>query len=167
MEDYESTAKAKTGGLICLPIKLVMILMGEQINENNFKPLYEAGLSYQIQDDLSDFLGIKDRGLPGRDLKEGKMNVLIMHFLKHASSGEKFLLQEFLKKKSESISEEDILNWIKTIKGKGIIEKSIEHLIYVSKKSISLSYKLDRRIYEIVKFVNKNIINRISKKIKD
>ena len=80
MEDYESTAKAKTGGLICLPIKLVMILMGEQINENNFKPLYEAGLSYQIQDDLSDFLGIKDRGLPGRDLKEGKMNVLIMHF---------------------------------------------------------------------------------------
>ena len=61
MEDYESTAKAKTGGLICLPIKLVMILMGEQINENNFKPLYEAGLSCQIQDDLSDFLGIKDR----------------------------------------------------------------------------------------------------------
>ena len=99
MEDYESTAKAKTGGLICLPIKLVMILVGKEINEDNFKPLYEAGLAYQIQDDLSDFLGIKDRGLPGRDLKEGKMNVLIMHFLKYATSGEKFLLQEFLKKK--------------------------------------------------------------------
>ena len=167
MEDYESTAKAKTGGLICLPIKLVMILMGKQINEDYFKPLYEAGLAYQIQDDLSDFLGIKDRGLPGRDLKEGKMNVLIMHFLKYASDGEKFLLQEFLKKKSESISEEDILNWIKTIKGKGIIEESIRHLIDVSKKSISQAYKLDKKIYEIVKFVNKNILNRISKKIKD
>ena len=167
MEDYESTAKAKTGGLICLPIKLVMILMGKQINHKNFRPLYEAGLAYQIQDDLSDFLGIKDRGLPGRDLKEGKMNVLIMHFLKYATSGEKFLLQEFLKKKSESISEEDILNWIKTIKSKGIIEKSIEHLIEVSKKSISQAYKLDKKIYEIVKFVNKNILNRISKKIKD
>ena len=45
------------------------------------------------------------------------MNVLIMHFLKYASSGEIFLLKEFLKK-SESISEEDILNWIKTIKVK-------------------------------------------------
>ena len=81
MEEYESTAKAKTGGLICWPIKLIMILNGEKnIDEFNFNPLYEAGLAYQIQDDLSDFLGIKDRGLPGRDLKEGKMNVLIMHF---------------------------------------------------------------------------------------
>ena len=166
MEDYESTAKAKTGGLICLPIKLVMILLGKQINESYFKPLYEAGLAYQIQDDLSDFLGIKDRGLPGRDLKEGKMNVLIMHFLKYASNGEKFLLKEFLKKKSESISEEDILNWIKTIKSKGIIEKSIKHLVDVSKKSITQAYKLDKKIYEIVKFVNKNILNRISKKLK-
>ena len=166
MEDYESTAKAKTGGLICLPIKLAMILKGKIIHDNNFKPLYEAGLAYQIQDDLSDFLGIKDRGLPGRDLKEGKMNVLIMHFLKFATSGEKFLLQEFLKKKSESISEEDILNWIKTIKAKGIIEKSIEHLIDVSRKSITQAHKLDKQIYEIVKFVNKNILNRISKKLK-
>ena len=121
----------------------------------------------QLQDDLSDFLGIKDRGLPGRDLKEGKMNVLIMHFLKYATNGEKFLLQEFLKKKTESISEEDILNWIKTIESKGIIEKSIQHLIDVSKKSIDLSSEMDIRLIEIVKFVNKNILNRISKKIKN
>ena len=59
------------------------------------------------------------------------------------------------------------MNWIKTIKGKGIIEKSIEHLIDVSRKSITQAYKLDKKIYEIVKFVNKNILNRISKKIKD
>ena len=95
------------------------------------------------------------------------MNVLIMHFLRYASNGEIFLLKEFLKKKPESISEEDILNWIKTIKSKGIIEKSIEHLIDVSKKSILQSDDLDKRIYEIVKFVNKNILKRISKKIKD
>ena len=34
------------------------------------------------------------------------MNVLIMHFLKYATNGEKFLLQEFLKKKTESNSAE-------------------------------------------------------------
>ena len=65
-----------------------------EIDDDMFQPLYEAGLAYQIQDDLSDFLGIKDRGLPGRDLKEGKMNALIMHFLKYATNGEKFLLQD-------------------------------------------------------------------------
>ena len=91
---------------------------------------------YQIQDDLSDFLELKT-GLPGRDLKEGKMNVLIMHFLKYATNGEKFLLQEFLKKKTESISEEDILNWIKTIESKGIIENLIQHLIDVSKNQLT------------------------------
>ena len=144
-----------------------MILKGKKIDDEMFQPLYEAGLAYQIQDDLSDFLGIKDRGLPGRDLKEGKMNVLIMHFLKYATNGEKFLLQEFLKKKTESISEEDILNWIKTIESKGIIEKSIQHLIDVSKKSIDLSSEMDIKLTEIIKFVNKNILNRISKKIKN
>ena len=112
-----STAKAKTGGLICWPIKLIMILNGQKnIDEIDFKPLYEAGLAYQIQDDLSDFLGIKDRGLPGRDLKEGKMNVLIMHYIENATPGEYFLLQQFLKKRFDSVSEEEILHWITHIR---------------------------------------------------
>ena len=167
MHDYESTARAKTGGLICLPVKIIMSLKGiRNFKDQYFKPLYETGLAYQIQDDLSDFLGIKDRGLPGRDLKEGKMNVLIMHFLKIATSGEKFLLQEFLKRKSESISEDDILNWIKIIKGKGIIEKSIEHLVTVSQKALEKSKDTDDKLHRIVKYVVKNILNRISKKIK-
>ena len=65
MLDYESTARAKTGSLLSLPVKLVMLLKGfNQYNEDSLKPLYETGLAYQIQDDISDFLGIKDRGLP-------------------------------------------------------------------------------------------------------
>ncbi len=168
MAEYESTARAKTGGLICWPIKLVMILKGNrELKDEYFKPLYEAGLAYQIQDDLSDFLGIKERGLPGRDLKEGKMNVLIMHFLKNATNGERFLLQQFFAKKSESISEDDILNWIKTIKSKGIIEKSIQHLNQVSKKAINSSERFSFGLDKIVKFVIQIIIRRISDKIEE
>ena len=37
----------------------------------------------------------------------------------------------------------------------------------MSQKNQSEAYDLDKKIYEIVKFVNKNILNRISKKIKD
>ena len=58
MEDYESTARAKTGGLISLPIKLVLILSVNKYDTKYFKSLYETGVSYQIQDDLSDFLGL-------------------------------------------------------------------------------------------------------------
>ena len=99
IQDYETTSRAKTGGLISLPIKLASIFSGKNKADDYFKPLYETGVAYQIQDDLSDFLGIKDRGLPGRDLKEGKMNVLIMHYIDSVSEGEKFVLQKFLKEK--------------------------------------------------------------------
>ncbi len=168
MQEYESTARAKTGGLICWPIKLIMILKGiEELKDEFFHPLYEAGLAYQIQDDLSDFLGIKERGLPGRDLKEGKMNVLIMHFLENATNGERFLLQQFFSKKPESISEEDILNWIKIIKSRGIIEKSIEHLIKVAEKAIYKSTDFNYGLNIIIKFVVQSILRRISDKVED
>ena len=166
IQDYETTSRAKTGGLISLPIKLASIFSGKKKPDDYFKPLYETGVAYQIQDDLSDFLGIKDRGLPGRDLKEGKMNVLIMHFLETATSGERFLLKEFFTKKSESISEDDILNWIKIIKSRGIIEKSIEHLIKVSKDAIKKSRKVSNGLNKITEFVILNILLRISDKIK-
>lgn len=166
MKDYESTARAKTGSLLSLPVKLVMLLKGKKnISKEFFKPLYETGLAYQIQDDISDFLGIKDRGLPGRDLKEGKMNILIMHYIKNASSGEKFLLQEFLKKRFDSISEQEILHWIVQIKNNNGLESSIIHLYSVADKAIKLS-KNNAKLHKIVKFVINQTLNRISSKIK-
>jgi len=166
MQDYESMARAKTGGLLCLPVKLVMLLKGlDNCDANYLRPLLETGLAYQIQDDLSDFLGIKDRGLPGRDLKEGKMNVLIMHYVNSATSGEKYLLQKFLKKRYDTISENEILHWILQIRRKGGIEKSINHLKYVAKKSLELSKKTDDNLFKIVKFVISSTLDRISEKV--
>ena len=89
-----------------------------------------------------------------------------MHFLEIATNGERFLLKEFFTKKSESISEDDILNWIKIIKNRGIIEKSIEHLIKVSKDAIQKSKKVSKGLNKITEFVILNILLRISDKIK-
>jgi len=166
MQDYESTARAKTGSLLSLPVKLVMLLKGiKDFSDDFFKPLYETGLAYQIQDDISDFLGIKDRGLPGRDLKEGKMNILIMHYIKNATNGEKFLLQEFLKKRFDSISEQEILHWIVQIKNNNGLENSIAHLSNVAENAINMS-KNNIKLNQIVKFVINQTLNRISSKIK-
>ena len=142
-----------------------MILSGKSINSDSLNSVYEAGLAYQIQDDLSDFLGIKERGLPGRDLKEGKMNALIMHYINCASSSEKYLLNIFLKKRFESISEEEIYFWITKIQEKGIIEKTIQHLNNVINKSISISKHSGEEFHFITKFVIKNTLLRISKKL--
>ena len=119
LSDYESMARAKTGSLLSLPVKLIMILKGKIDSlDILLKSIYEAGLAYQIQDDLSDFIGVKERGLPGRDLKEGKMNALIMHYIDEASSSEKYMIDLFLKKRFESISEEEIFYWITKIQKK-------------------------------------------------
>ena len=167
IQDYETTSRAKTGGLISLPIKLASIFSGKNKADDYFKPLYETGVAYQIQDDLSDFLGIKDRGLPGRDLKEGKMNVLIMHYIDSASEGEKFVLQKFLKKRYDSISEDEISFWLTKIKNKGALEKSLTYLFDVSKRSIDQASKNNNDLQNIVQFVIKSIITRITKKIKE
>ena len=166
MQDYESTARAKTGGLISLPVKLALILSGRSHHNKYFTSLFETGVAYQIQVDLSDFLGLKDRGLPGRDLKEGKMNILIMHFIENASNGEKFILQKFLKKRYDSISEDEISYWLNQIKKKGALDLSFSHLEEVSKRAIDISMKTDQRLHRIVSFVISSIVNRITKKTK-
>ncbi len=163
MLDYESTSRAKTGGLISLPVKIAMILSGNSYNEEYFNSLFETGVAYQIQDDISDFLGLKDRGLPGRDLKEGKMNILIMHFIENATNGEKFILQKFLKKRYDSISEDEITFWLKQIKNKGALDLSFTHFETVSRRAIEISKKTDKRLHRIVCFVISSIINRITK----
>lgn len=165
IQDYESMARAKTGSLLSLPVKLIMILTGRSSQNNSLKSIYEAGLAYQIQDDLSDFIGIKERGLPGRDLKEGKMNALIMNYINEASSSEKYLINLFLKKRFESISEEEIFFWITKIQEKNIIQKTIDYLHTVIKKSIRISKAEGNEYHQITKFVIKNILLRISKKL--
>ena len=165
MQDYESTARAKTGSLLSLPVKLILILSGKKYSNESLNSIYETGLAYQIQDDLSDFIGIKERELPGRDLKEGKMNALVMHYLNEATTSEKYLLNMFLKKRFESISEEEIYYWISKIQEKKIIEKTINHLYRVIINSINLSESVDTDFYQITKFIIKNILLRISKKL--
>ena len=108
-----------------LTSKVIIILSGIKLKKDYFAPLYETGVAYQIQDDLSDFLGLKDRGLPGRDLKEGKMNILIMHFIENASNGEKFILQKFLKKDMTQFLKKKLVFGLKELKKK-------EHLILLS-----------------------------------
>ena len=93
------------------------------------------------------------------------MNVLIMHYIENATPGEKFLLQQFLKKRFDSISEEEILHWIVQIKNKGGLENSIRHLKKIAAKAIKLS-EVNPKLNMIVKFVINRTLNRISEKIK-
>ena len=89
-----------------------------------------------------------------------------MHFIENATNGEKFILQKFLKKRYDSISEDEISFWLEKIEKKGALDLSFSHLSEVSQKAIDISYKTDERLSQIVSFVISSIITRITKNIK-
>ena len=90
-----------------------------------------------------------------------------MHFIDSATDGEKFILQKFLKKRYDTISEDEISYWLKKIKNKGALEKSLTYLFNVSKRAINQASRHNNDLQNIVQFVVKSIITRISQKIKD
>ena len=53
------------------------------------------------------------------------------------------------------------------IKNKGALEKSLKYLFDVSKRSIEQASKSNNDLQNIVQFVIKSIITRITKKIKE
>ena len=93
------------------------------------------------------------------------MSALIINYINEASISEKYLINSFLKKRFDSISEEEIFFWITKMQKKNIIEKTIDYLHQVIKKSINISEKNGREYTSITKFIIKNILSRISKKI--
>ena len=67
------------------------------------------------------------------------MNVLIMHYIDSASEGEKFVLQKFLKKRYDSISEDEISFWLTKIKNKGALENHLNtYSTFLKGQSIKL-----------------------------
>ena len=93
------------------------------------------------------------------------MNALIMHYIDEASSSEKYMIDLFLKKRFESISEEEIFYWITKIQKKGILEKTVNYLYDVITKSIRISEKSGKEFNQITKFIIKNTLLRISNKL--
>ena len=89
-----------------------------------------------------------------------------MHFIENASQGEKFILQKFLKKRYDSISEDEISFWLNEINLKGALDLSFLHLKKVSKNAIDISSKTDEKLSQIVSFVVSSIIKRMTKNIK-
>ena len=91
----------------------------------------------------------------------------IMHFIENATQGEKFVLQKFLKKRYDSISEEEITFWLDEMRAKGVLDLSLSHLKKVSERAINISSKTDDKLFQIVSFVISSIIKRITRNIKN
>ena len=91
---YRRAVEGKTGALIRLPVEGAALLAGRSVAVASrlgaaFGPL---GVLFQLQDDLLDLYGDKERGAPGNDLREGKVSALVVAHLERAPEDAEDLL---------------------------------------------------------------------------
>ncbi len=124
VRNYFKRIKRKTALLIATSCQLGAIVAGveEKFHKKLFRFGYYVGMSYQVTDDVLDFVGTeKMLGKPaGGDLRQGNITLPVFYAMQ----------DEQLKKQIESVhedmKEEDLRSIIEQIKRSGAIEKSIE-----------------------------------------
>ncbi len=123
-KDYMGMVTGKTGHYITIPMVGGAIVAGA--DEKIIKSIVEfgnfIGPAFQITDDMLDLTKGKGRGETGRDIKEGKRSILVVHCLGKADAKERKLLLDTLNKPAGQTSDEDILRAKKLFEKYGSIE---------------------------------------------
>lgn len=91
---YLRAVRGKTGGLFALPVEGAALIAGFDEAEARLlgETFTELGVLFQLQDDVLDLYGDKGRGLPGSDLKEGKVSALVVAHLERVPEDRAWLL---------------------------------------------------------------------------
>lgn len=158
--EYMKMIMGKTGYYMTVP------LVGGAIvakRENMVNHLIEFGKcigpAFQISDDILDLTEGKGRGEIGRDIKEGKRSIVVIHCLSKCNKDEKTKLLGILNKPVESTTNSDVLYAKKLFEKHGSIEysrKRSEQLIVNAKKITKKMPELE----EILNFFADYVINR-------
>lgn len=91
---YVDAAWGKTGQFFALPIEGALLCGGADAEEalHVAEAFAWVGVVFQIIDDVVDLYGLKGRGEPGADIKEGKLSSLVVQHLMLAPSDRDWLL---------------------------------------------------------------------------
>jgi geranylgeranyl pyrophosphate synthase len=95
---YLKVIKGKTSGLFSLPVAAALLATGfdQQKISIGEKVAHDLGVIFQIQDDLIDIYGEKNRGQKASDIAEGKISFLVAQVNQVASQGDKEVLAHIL-----------------------------------------------------------------------
>jgi len=130
IQDYRRMVEGKTSGLFALPMAGAAELCGAapEIVEGLTEAARHLGVLFQIQDDLLDLYANKGRGEVGADIKEGKLSVLAVHGLAHASTADKAVLKRILEKPREDTSNQDVRLALEILEHTGSRQHAVDEL---------------------------------------
>ena len=96
-KEYIESIQHKTARYLTMPIIGGAIVAGrDDLKDKLLDFGKKAGLAFQITDDILDLTEGKGRGEIGRDIKEGKRSIMVVHFLSKCSKEEKNKLLNIL-----------------------------------------------------------------------
>jgi geranylgeranyl diphosphate synthase, type II len=126
IEEYLDMISGKTASLLSCSLRMGVVVAGgdeESINLAGVAGM-EAGLAFQIQDDLLDATGdpVKFGKKVGGDIKEGKKTWLSILAIQKAGDTDKKFIMDILQKKENS--EDEIRNVIELYYHLGVIEET-------------------------------------------
>ena len=136
-DEYFIMIKKKTGSLIKSAVKIGAILGTN--DERKIKALEEygelVGIAFQIQDDILDLTGDKgELGKDiGRDIKEGKRTLMVIHALNNANPDDANRLIRILS--NRNVSKEEVQEAIDILKKSRSIEYAQQILIKLVRKA--------------------------------
>ena len=108
-KDYLDMIIGKTAHYLTVPmIGAAVVADNEDLIPNLIEFGKNLGPAFQITDDILDLTEGKGRNEIGRDIKEGKRSILVVHCLKKCSNEEKAKLLHILNKSPEETTDGDV-----------------------------------------------------------
>jgi len=150
-EDYFKTIRKKTGELLKIACIGGALVSGRDkvILQKAGEYGINLGIAFQIQDDVLDITGrfIETGKSVGNDIREGKINLIVIHFLQHCSQKDKDkFLNIFGNSKAKNREIKEVINLFKKY-------KSID---YAKMKAIEFSTNAKNVLSELDSYDNKS-----------
>jgi geranylgeranyl diphosphate synthase, type I len=150
--EYVDLARAKTGPLLSLPIEGALILSGAHVGtrDNAHDCLNWFGIAYQLRDDLLDFCAPDGRRAAASDLRNGRQNAVLLHFLSDSRNGERDALSELLSRSADRAGADELDAWVACIRASHAFETAIDHFRACCTRSSQEADKLPRALGQVI-----------------
>ena len=161
-KDYMEMVVGKTVYYLTVPMVggAIVAGAGEKIIKNIIEFGMYAGPAFQIADDLLDLTSGKGRGEIGRDIKEGKRSLLVIHCITQCNKIEKEKLFSILNKKPEDTTDAEV-SFVKNLFEKhGSMEYAKKRAEELSEKAKKITKKMPKELGEILIFFADYLVKR-------
>jgi octaprenyl-diphosphate synthase len=137
-ETYFEIIRKKTASLIAtsMAIGTASVTDDESLAEKMYHIGQDAGIAFQIKDDIFDYL---DKGLIGKpignDIKEKKITLPLLHILNNSESSEKSRILRLIKSKNKN--QKNVKELVELVVRKGGVEYATKKMVEFKDKAVA------------------------------